>query len=58
MRHTGGIIMTTLDTIKRESTSKAVDPVCGMDVEPGKTKLVSVYKDHSYWFCAEGSQGL
>ena len=46
--------MTTLNTIKRESTSKAVDPVCGMDVEPGKTKLVSVYKDHSYWFCAEG----
>jgi Cu+-exporting ATPase len=31
----------------------AIDPVCGMDVFPGKTKLVAIYDGHSYWFCAE-----
>jgi YHS domain-containing protein len=30
----------------------AIDPVCGMAVVPGKTKLVSVYKGQSFWFCA------
>ncbi|NIM96516.1 MAG: YHS domain-containing protein, partial [candidate division Zixibacteria bacterium] len=29
-----------------------IDPVCGMKVVPGKTKLVSLYQGHSYWFCA------
>jgi YHS domain-containing protein len=33
---------------------KIIDPVCGMEVEPGRTKLVSVYNGHSFWFCAEG----
>lgn len=29
-----------------------IDPVCGMEVVPGKTKLVSVYHGRSFWFCA------
>jgi YHS domain-containing protein len=45
--------MADLMTTKSDSTVKAVDPVCGMTVEPGKTKLVSVYRGESYWFCAE-----
>lgn len=30
-----------------------IDPVCGMKVVPGKTKLVSLYQGRSYWFCAQ-----
>jgi YHS domain-containing protein len=29
-----------------------IDPVCGMNVVPGDTKLVAIYQGHSYWFCA------
>ena len=46
--------MTTLETQVKNSSTRAIDPVCHMTVEPGKTKLVSVYNGHSYWFCAEG----
>ena len=31
-----------------------IDQVCGMKVEPGKTRLVSNYQGHGYWFCSEG----
>jgi len=34
-------------------TEAVIDPVCGMKVVPGGTKLVTIYKGHSYWFCAE-----
>ncbi len=30
------------------------DPVCGMDVDPGKTKLVTRYQGNNYYFCAPG----
>ncbi len=30
-----------------------IDPVCGMEVDPGKTRLVAIYQGHSYWFCSE-----
>jgi YHS domain-containing protein len=46
--------MTDIKTTRSDTAVKAVDPVCGMTVEPGKTKLVSVYRGESYWFCAEG----
>lgn len=46
--------MTTLETELKDSPGKTIDPVCGMDVVPGKTKLVSVHEGKSYWFCAEG----
>ena len=45
--------MTSLDTTIKDTKIKAIDPVCGMVVEPGKTKLVAVYQGRSYWFCAE-----
>ena len=32
----------------------SIDPVCGMEVDPGRTRLVANYQGHSYWFCAEG----
>jgi len=34
--------MTTLETTVKDSPTRTIDPVCGMDVEPGRTKLVSV----------------
>ena len=46
--------MAIIETGATDLPVKAVDPVCGMDVEPGKTKLVSIFKGRSYWFCAEG----
>ena len=45
--------MTSLDTTVKDTPLKTIDPVCGMDVDPGRTKLVSVHTGHSYWFCAE-----
>jgi YHS domain-containing protein len=31
----------------------AVDPVCGMDVEPDKAAATSEYEGQTYYFCAE-----
>ena len=45
--------MIALDTTVKDSPKKVIDPVCGMNVGPGKTKRVSVYQGKSYWFCAE-----
>ncbi len=36
------------------TTKEIKDPVCGMIVDPGRTRLVAIYQGHSYWFCAEG----
>ena len=46
--------MITLKTTAEDIETKFIDPVCGMEVKPGKTKLVSLYKGKSYWFCADG----
>ena len=46
--------MATLNTAINKSTDRVIDPVCGMEVDPEKTRLVSIYDGHSYWFCAEG----
>ncbi len=35
------------------SETTFIDPVCHMEVEPGVTRLVSLYQGHSYWFCSE-----
>ena len=40
-------------TTTKTMTETVIDPVCGMKVVPGETKLVALYKGHSYWFCAE-----
>ena len=44
--------MTKLASTRKPVEKGAVDPVCGMDVIPGKTKLVAVHDGRSYWFCA------
>ncbi|MFZ7110414.1 MAG: YHS domain-containing protein [Desulfatiglandales bacterium] len=46
--------MTTLENKTTDPQRKTIDPVCGMDVVPGKTKFVSIHRGTSYWFCAEG----
>jgi len=35
------------------TTENHIDPVCGMEVDPGMTRLVAIYQGHSYWFCAD-----
>lgn len=35
------------------ATNKLLDPVCGMNVPPGKAALVVHYQGCSYYFCAE-----
>lgn len=42
--------MERLETTKTAQT----DPVCGMEVVPGETRLVSIYHGRSFWFCAPG----
>lgn len=42
------------ETTVEDTETKVVDPVCGMEVEPRKTKLVALYKGRRYWFCADG----
>ncbi len=33
---------------------KAKDPVCGMQVDPGKAAGTSVYQGRTYYFCSAG----
>lgn len=30
----------------------AIDPVCGMEVDPGKTSHKSIYRGKIYYFCS------
>ena len=46
--------MERLATTTKAITKPVIDPVCGMIVDPGRTRLVAIYQGHSYWFCAEG----
>jgi YHS domain-containing protein len=32
---------------------KDLDPVCGMEISPASTNLVSTHKGRRYYFCAE-----
>ncbi len=45
--------MARLAPTPKAITEAITDPVCGMKVEPGMTRLVSNYQGHSYWFCSE-----
>ena len=33
---------------------RAIDPVCGMTVDPHKTPHRHAYRDHTYYFCGNG----
>jgi YHS domain-containing protein len=37
-----------------ELPSSAVDPVCGMSVNPGETSITTTVEGQDYYFCAEG----
>ncbi|MEJ2102859.1 MAG: YHS domain-containing protein [Desulfobacterales bacterium] len=37
-----------------ESLKSAVDPVCGMSVNPETTNITATVEGHHYYFCAEG----
>jgi YHS domain-containing protein len=30
-----------------------IDPVCHVDVNPGQTRLLAIYRGHTYWFCSK-----
>ena len=40
-----------LSTLSKETV---IDPVCGMQVDPCSTKLISDYQDKRFYFCADG----
>ena len=46
--------MRTLESTIKDTGSKTIDPVCGMEVDADKTELVSTYNGDLYHFCAEG----
>jgi YHS domain-containing protein len=37
-----------------KSSNTVIDPVCGMQVDPCATDLVTEYKDRTFYFCANG----
>ncbi len=37
---------------------KAVDPVCGMEVDPKKAAATSQYQGETYYFCAPGCKEM
>ena len=45
--------MEALETLIENHAKKVIDLVCGMEVEPSQSKLISIYQGKSYWFCAE-----
>ncbi|MGD0396077.1 MAG: YHS domain-containing protein [Nitrososphaerales archaeon] len=38
----------------RAGAKMAVDPICGMTVDPGKTPFVSEYRGTKVYFCCAG----
>ena len=44
----------TGDHCHEEENGMAVDPVCGMNVDPGTAAAVRTYEGHNYFFCAPG----
>jgi Cu+-exporting ATPase len=47
---TGGMTMDQHD----EQTTPAIDPVCGMEVDPATAAGSSEYEDMTYYFCSVG----
>ena len=45
--------MANLEASTKALTNAVTDPVCRMDVYPGRTRLVAIYSGHTYWFCSE-----
>ncbi|MGB9712643.1 MAG: heavy metal translocating P-type ATPase [Dissulfurimicrobium hydrothermale] len=43
--------------MKGPAVSAAIDPVCGMTVDPGKTPFKYIYDQKTYYFCSKGCEG-
>ena len=39
-----------------ESASEAIDPVCGMTVDPNEAEFAYEFEGHTYYFCCQGCQ--
>src|SRR5262245_43833532 len=39
------------------SPSQAIDPVCGMSVDPGKAKATAVHDGQTFYFCCPSCAG-
>lgn len=46
--------MLTSKSVFKNFKGKTVDPVCGMTVDPDKTKLLSIHRGYKYYFCSKG----
>jgi len=42
------------ETVRKEVSEMAKDPVCGMEVDERKAAAKSDYKGQTYYFCAPG----
>ena len=38
----------------KSSENPIIDPVCGMSIDPGATKIMASIEGRDYYFCAEG----
>jgi YHS domain-containing protein len=45
--------MANLETSSNAGANAVTDPVCRMEVYPGRTRLLSIYRGGTYWFCSE-----
>jgi YHS domain-containing protein len=43
--------MTNLQT-NNKAVDAVIDPVCRMEVYPGRTRLMTIYHHQTYWFCS------
>jgi Cu+-exporting ATPase len=55
-QHNSGTTMSdhALHKHSHEAASQAIDPVCGMTVDPAKTPHKTTYQDTEYFFCSAG----
>jgi YHS domain-containing protein len=45
--------MTNLESSTKALRNAVTDPVCRMDVNPGQTRLLAIYRGQTYWFCSK-----
>ena len=45
--------MAELATSTHKVANAVTDPVCRMEVYPGRTRLATIHQGQSYWFCSE-----
>ena len=45
--------MTNSEISTKALRDVVTDPVCRMEVNPGQTRLLAIYRGHTYWFCSK-----